>query len=339
MLVVFQNIIIYDGVSGVAKLQLPYFSAVEINTSRNNLTDTCTVSFPQKISQSGRRISDMIQVNDRVEVQYGYGKLTTEFVGYVTGIEPKYNCVVTLENDAWLYKKDTIGKDVILKNTTFDALIKEIYTGKYLTIKEKIGNWAISKDATLLDVLDELKQKFSLPCYWQNGILYVAYEFEKSAKTTIKCDVNANVLLGTDNITLSRSVDVGVVSQGTSPQKDGTTVNVYSYYKNGISKEIISTTQKPRSGSLNNFSLPGLTFKELKALTERRLPKLYSQSISGEITTYGEPSIQFGDAVSFFDRLNPDINGVYDIVEVVKTCSVTDGIRQVIKIGEKIANN
>jgi len=334
---IFSNIIVYSGQKGAAKLQLPYVHSIEISTSRNNYTDTCTIQLPQKMGKVGRRLTDSIQIGDKVEVKYGYGKVITEFIGYVTGVDVKFNAIITLEDDAWLYKLYALGKDYKLKDTTFNTLISTIYKGQFKTTDDKIGDWNISKNATLLDILDELKKTFDTISYWQNGILYVNYEFEKSENKRIRCEIRKNILTDTSTINKSKSNDVGVVSKGTSPQKDGTVIEVYSYYKDVVTREIVSQITSP-VGNISDFQVPGLSREDLQKLTERRLPKLYSQSISGEVTTYGEPSIQHGDAMEYIDNDNSDNNGVYEVVEIIKTLSVDNGLRQTIKIGEKIAN-
>jgi hypothetical protein len=337
-----QHITIYEGNSNTEKFRFPFVSTVEIISSKLNFTDTCTVILPQRIRQVNKKISDYIKIGDKILIKLGYyPELLPEFSGFVTKIKPNNEMVLECENDAFLYKLQSLNP-VVLKDTNYDELIKTIYSGKYKTLTDPIGDCKIGKNVTLLEVLDEMRQKLGTIAYWQDGILFIDYEIIKEPSKTVEFNINENVPIGEDNLeilkpTQQENIYFDVISYGVSPQKDGTVIELYARYKDVPGSEIIVSDVKP-SGNLNKFEIPGLTRDALEKLIKRRLPNLWYTGAVGEITTFGSPSLKHGDLAAIYDKNNKDRNGKYQILEVRKRFGVGIGFRQTVKLGQKIAD-
>ena len=326
---------IYDQTTLQPKLRFPFATEVVISTSRNNFTDTCRIVLPQRTRRVNKKISDLIQVGDIVDVFLGYKpELNLEFQGYVNAINPDSPMVLECEDLSFKYKNKSIGQDYVLKDTTFRELISTIYDREFLTTNDNIGTWKISKNATVVDVLDSLKKVFGTPSYWQDNILYVNYEFAKQPEKTILFDVQKNVPLGSDNIDVNVQTNLSIISHGVSPQKDGTINEAFAYYENNSGKVIRVTANRPE-GVLNTLKFPNLTQETLEQRVKERLPRLYYAGVSGDITGIS-PSFKHGDRLAIRDRRITDKNGIYDVPEVTKMFGVGYGFKHLAKAGLKL---
>lgn len=330
------NITTYNS-DGKEVFIFPFCHSFEIKSSRNTYSDTATIVLPQKMSNKTQKISDLINVGDRITVEAGYKNMTTIFDGYVKSIDPNSPMKLECEDEAFIYKIQSLPENTNkqYKNITFNGLLSEIYKGQYKSTDDLIGTITIDNNAGLLDVLDYLKNTFYVDVYWQKNTLYVGYELFKEPEKTIILDIQGNVPIGTDNVIKLKQNDLLTVAYGLSPQKDGSKIELYAYYKDVQNNEIVYTTKKP-IGNINKLEVPEQSEADLKKLLKRWLPKLYYSGLSGDITTFGAPDVNHGDEAKIIDRRIPDRNGIYEIIEVVKTFSVTDGYKQKITLGLKL---
>ena len=333
----YQEITITDQTTGEDKLRFPFVTAVEIISSRLSFTDTCNLTLPQRTRRVNKKISDLINIGDKITVKLGYyPNLYTEFIGYIAKVNPDSPMNLICEDEAFIHKLSSIGP-LVQKNTTYKALIGAIYSKEFNTIDVNIGDWSISKNATFIDVLDELRQKLGTLSYWQDEILYIDYEIEKEPGQTIIFDVQKNVPSGSDQLEIQKATDYKTISYGLSPQKNGTKIELYAYYADAAGNEIIVTENRP-SGTLNKFEVPNISRASLEKLIIRRLPNLFYTGATGSITTFGAPTFKHGDLAAVYDRRLSDRNGIYQILEVTKTFTAIGGYRQTAKLGQKISD-
>lgn len=333
-----QNIVIYDQNTRLPKLGFPFLTDVEMKSSREAFTDTAVVKLPQRTRRVNRKISDLINIGDLIDIYLGYydplDTLNLEFSGYVSSINPDSPMILTCEDEAFKYKQDSVGP-LKLENTSLLILLTLIYPLEKVVFDAKIGTWTIDENATLIDVLDELRNKLGILSYWKRGILYCNAELLNVPEKTVLFDVQKNVPSGTDNIMVQKANDMKTISHGISQQKDGTKNEVFSYYSDASGKIIVSTPIKPK-GTLNTLKIPELSLVELTKLTEQRLPKLFYTGAKGTIQTFGSPSFSHGDLAAVRDARLNDRNGIYQINEVVKTFGVSTGFKQTANLGIKV---
>ena len=322
--------------NGAFILKFPYIASVSIESSKNSYTDTAELTFTDKIFKNGNRITDYISVGNKIVIQLSYESYpeeVTTFSGYVVEISTTENTTIKLEDEAFLYKTAVITPKVF-KNTTLKDLISYYYKDTFYSADVEIGDWVVNKNATLINLFDELRSKLGMLCYWQNSILYVGAEITRTGRTII-FNVNENVPYGTDDIKTTRPEDSGVVSYGLSQQKNGTKIERYAYYSDATRSKIITTSVKP-IGTINELKLPNITQTKLDYWIKRRLPNLYTNTNTGQITTFGVPVIEHGDFAKVIDGKKTDVSGIYGIIGVTKIFSPSEGFKQTAKIGLKV---
>lgn len=315
--------------------RLPYIESVVINESKKNFTNTATILIPKKTALRAKKISDYISVGDTVNISLSYSNQyeTRNFSGYVTDISVKRNTEIKIEDEAWLYKSSVVDPRVF-RDVKLDDLISYYYTGSKIVADAEIGDWVVNKNATFIDILDEIRQKLGLLSYWQDGTLYVGAEIQTSGRTVL-FDINRNVPEGSDSIKTVQSRDVGVISAGTSPQNDGSVIERYAFYSGPAQERIEVTSDRPTNGAISQMSIPGITQDRLDELIKRRLPNLYTTKTSGSITTFGSPVVKPGDFARVVNAKEPQTEGEYSINTVKTTFDVNNGYKQTVEVGRK----
>jgi hypothetical protein len=332
---------IYDQTTGLAKLIFPSIVNVEIVSSRFEFTDTATVEFSELTYQQNNKISDLIKKGDRIVIELGYFEKNdenygyiTEFDGYVSEIIPTSPIQLKCQDEMYILKQDMIETKVF-KSTNLKELISYYYKGETVIDNADIGDWVIGRNSTLVDVFDELKSKLGILTYFQNKVLYCNAELIKKHEKTVLFDINENVPIDTDQISIENQGNYKLVVHGLSPQKNGTKVERFCYYKDIGRTQVEVSSDKPE-GVLNLVEIPNITQAELDNLIKKRLPKLYEGVTSGEIQTFGQPSFKHSDRAVIRNSKDESVNGTFDIVGVIKRFGVSGGYKQTAKIGLRI---
>lgn len=329
------KIIIYDRVTDNAKFSFDIVSSVIIEKSRNSFTDTCEIVFPNRLRRKDNLV-DKIAIGDRITVELGYfPNLIKEFEGYISFTDKNSPLVIKCEDASFLLKRKSLPATT-LKKTTIQKLIETFYEGETNILDAEIGDWRISQNATLINVLDQLRSKLGVLSYFRNGILNVNTEFLNDPdRNQTLIDVQRNVVQGSDNLQFQEDTDIGVISHGVSVQRDGTKIEVFATYKDNLpDNEIIVSDLQP-IGVLNTIKIPDLTKQALTELTKMRLPKLFYTGATGDIQTFGFPSIDHGDTITLKNRRIPEVNGDYRIIKVKKEFTVSLGYKQKLTLGLK----
>jgi len=152
------DISIFDRNTGKEKFKFDIVTSVEIVKKRTNYTDTATVTFPNRLRRKENLI-DKINIGDKVVIYLGYfPNLVKEFEGYISFIDKNSPLVLKLEDESFQLKRKSLPATT-LKNTTIQELIETFYNGETNILDAEIGDWRVSENATLINVLDELKSK------------------------------------------------------------------------------------------------------------------------------------------------------------------------------------
>lgn len=317
-------------------LALPFVQNVEIVTSRNLFTDTATITMPNRIPQKNQRISDVIQKGSKVTIELGYfPDLVMEFEGYVSQVIPEKTCVIMCEDEAYNVKRESIGRDVVLKATTIKKLVETIYSGKTSISDGNIGDWKISKTSTVIDVLKELQSKFKIFSYFRGDTLVVGVGADTIDQQEITCHFQKNIPIGESSFNFKEAEADRIVVKATNITRSGEVNEVFAYY-DGNPQAIVFAQVAPTSGAINEFNIGGqsdFSIDDLKRLAGIRLEALSFTGVDGSITTYGDPSANHGDLAKVIDLQTTEKNGNYAIVEVVKRFGVGVGYRQDLGLG------
>jgi len=332
------RIIIYELNTTKAKFDFDIVTSVEIVKDRSTFTDTATVIFPNRLRRKENLI-DKINIGDRIEIFLGYfPNLVLEYEGFISFIDKNSPLVLKLEDQSFLLKRNSLSATT-LKQTTLKKLIETFFEGETNIFDTEIGDWRISENATLVNVLDELKSKFGILSHFKNGILNVNTELitDSTTNQTI-LNIQRNVVQDSDDLNFQKDTDIGIISHGLSLQKNGTKIEVFAFYKDNLpDNEIVVSTSRP-IGVLNTFKVPDLSLVALTKLVEQRLPKLFYTGVTGKVTTFGAPSIDHGDTVNLIDERTPERNGQYRVNAVTKNYDNTVGYKQTVTLGLKTGN-
>ena len=340
---IFTRVYVYDKDTNKIKANFPYADSIVITEDRNQFTNTATVTVSHRIKTKNLAVTDIFKIQDRIAIWMGYFDdtvvgfgLKLEFEGYISSINPNSPLIFECQDQAFLYKLEQVGA-LRQTNTTLSKLLKAIYKGKTLFMDAKIGTWSVDKNATLLNVLDELKQKLGFVSYWRNGILHVNAETLLQPEKTILLDTHKNVPLDSNTLLIKKNSDQKTISYGISKQSGGTKNEAWCYYRDLSNTDII-VSKTAVNGVVSKMTLPSnLSFEYVSELAKRRLPNIDYTGVDGTIKTFGAPSVHIGDYVAIKDNDNKDLTAVYKIESITKGFSA-DGYFQTIKPSKKVRN-
>lgn len=317
---------------------LPLVHDAVIREGRNQFTDTAVIRLPNRITDSGKKISDFIPLGAEVKIEIGYyPDLFTQFGGYVSQVIPERMASVKCENEMYTLKRQNIGKDIIQKNTTTKRMIEAIYSGELEVNETNIGDFTASASATVVDVLAELQSNYRIYSYFRGKTLVVGAENDSRQKREIKCSFQENVPSGESNYNIKDSTADEIAVKVSKVGRDGVVMNVFAYYDN--TNNIIYSTESPFNKSVNEFNIGGgsdMSDSDMKALAKRRLEALSFTGVDGSVTIYGtegNEGARHGDTAVVTDLAVPEKNGKFAIVEVVKRAGVNIGYRQDLILG------
>jgi hypothetical protein len=303
-----------------------------IDSDRNKFTETAVIKLPNKLRTKNRKITDYIKINDPVSIELGYApELNLIFTGYVSKIDPDSPATVSCENEAFVWKQKSVGPFTGRKLKISDLMTGIGYTGALsLGTDPDIGDWLVEKNNTVLNVLEELRNKFGLLSYWRSDkILYIAEDFD-SIGSDAKFSFQNNVI-SSDLDFIVNAGDIQPISHGVSIQKDNKKIELFAYYLDD--EVVVSKTQPP--GILNTMNVPYISEGALSDLIKRRLPRLRNDGIKGSFTAFGAPRVEHGGNAVLIDNKFPEREGKYKI-QRVETSFGVGGFRQIIEPDQKL---
>lgn len=320
----------------IGEIKLPFVADVQVVDTRNAMTNTATLSMPNRLSARGKKISDVFKQGDKVVIKLGYfPTLSTVFEGYISQVMPDKTVTILCENEAYKYKRKSIGKDIIKKNAQIKALISEIYSGTLYASDANIGDWKISKNATLIEILQKIQSDFKIYCYFRGEDLIVGAENDPREVKNIKCDFQKNIPLGESSFTFKEAEAQKIIVKASNINRKGEIKEVFCYYSDG---GVVYDTAQPELGAVTEMNITGDEIEDsfLKELAKRKLEALSFVGAEGSITVYGSTMATHGDIAEVKDTEIPEREGKYAIVEVVTTFGIQSGYRQELKLGIKI---
>ncbi|OON67810.1 hypothetical protein [Hymenobacter sp. CRA2] len=309
------------------KLTVDFVHAIDIESSWQTLTDTCTIKLPRNVHNLNRQgqLPGAIKVGARVRVEYGYGAVRPEFTGYVVGVKEGPPCEIQCEDDMWLLKRKPLTKS--WRQVTLQQLLEYVrsQSGQHFAIQTlgstNLGRFAANQE-TGAQLLDRLRKDFGLFCFFRAGVLVAGdpYQALKTAPRhtlAFRRNVISNDLQYTaaENIRLKVRCISHLASRGKGRQR--------------IVKEF-----GDQDGELRTFNFADVPADELIKRGKAELAHLRFTGYRGTITTFGEPLVEHGHVVQVQDPDYTDRDGYYSVNKVVKSFGVS-GSRRVITLGPK----
>jgi hypothetical protein len=292
----------------IGNLKFNFVTNLQIKKSWETLTDTAMIELPNKLYLKNTQIKDIIKVNDPVTIKIGYfPDLITRFTGYVSKVVPDSPLKIMCEDEAFKLKQISI-KSYSKNNVTLQQLITDNYSGEVNIVDANLGAFRIS-NATLIQVLQEIRNKYKLYSWFRDGVLYSGVPFIEPGDVK-KFHFQRNVI--SHNLEWQDEEDLKTIAHGVSKQSDGKTLELYVYYKDGV----ITTTETKPFGNLNTMKIPNVSRTRLEELLKRWLPNLTYTGYKGSFECFGLPIVNHGDVARLKDLKFPERDGDYLIRSV-----------------------
>jgi hypothetical protein len=310
---------------------------VDIESTWQNLTDTCIIQVPNNFKREGRPITvgdtGFFKRGDKVEVQLGYfPTLTTEFTGYIRKIFVDNVIKIEVEDASYLLKQST--KTFSAKAVTAESLLADISPIEYQTEDAQLGKFRITR-VTPAQVLAELKKKYGLVSYIRNEVLRVGLAYYLDEGRELEFDLEKTVI--ENDLEFIDVNELKPTVLGINSKDDNTIVEKWAYYEAGKTEPTIADKKPEGYEQTDKISISEeVSETTLEDLITNTLKRRISTGIRGSFKTFLQPSVQHGDRVKLKSRKFPEKEGTYLVKKVVKSFGLSGG-RQEITLDTKIA--
>lgn len=322
-----------------------FVHSIEIESSYENLTDTCKIIIPRKLTFDGEPLfngdNPIFRRGDKIEVSIGYvPNITKVFSGYIKNVGSNVPTILECEDDMWLLKQYTVNypskaglieriakaplnyhpqtiQPTLKLNELLDYCLPNI---DFQTVDNiDLGKFTIVNASPAM-VLDKLKDEYGLYSYFRNGILKVG--FANNASVTSEAEFKMEeVVINSDSLKWQRSEDVRLKCVAISMNKDNTKTQVEFGDSDGNQITIHKYDMDAKS----------LEFAAKEWIKENKYT-----GFKGEVETFGEPVMNHGDRCKLTSIKLPERDGTYLIKKVKRIYSVDDGNHQILTLGMKV---
>jgi hypothetical protein len=335
-------------------------------------TKTTMSFFGKNKNIAGFNGAPLLMRGDKVKVEAFYiyyddnlSEKQTEkrlvFDGYITKINAKTPVEIEVEDNMYLLKQlpmtnGAYGSGVSLETILTNALIGTGLTVNQLTTTKLTwdNSLLMIENMTIAQFLEKLRKDAFLHCYFRGtelrvgSIVYI--EAEAKTKTfqfqenIISSDLT---FVRKDDIVLSAVASNHIEELTGKTTKDGhaktrnSRIEVLVWFDRSgkfQSKEV-KKGDKPDAnvdGERKTFHfLEAKTTADLISLAKASLQKYYYTGFKGSFTTFGTPSVDFGDNAIIINDILPEQNGTYKI-KAVNISGGVNGFRQKIELDYKI---
>lgn len=334
--------------SGSKNITFNFVHSIEIESSYENLTDTCKITIPRKLTFEGADLfvgdDPIFKRGDKIEVSIGYvPNITKVFSGYIKTVGSNVPTVLECEDGMYLLKQWTVNypskvglqtrsaKGKLLKHpktipfsVKLDELLDYCLTDhdiEYEIVDNiDLGSFRVINASPSM-VLDKLKSEYGLYSYFRDGVLHVG--FANDASVTSEAELKMEeVVINSDTLEWSRAEDVRIKCVAISIFPDNTKSNPIEF---GDADGNQITIHK------YNMDAASLEFAAKEWIVENKYT-----GYKGDIETFGEPIIKHGDRVKLTSVKLPERDGTFLVKKVKRIYSVDAGNHQVLTLGAKV---
>jgi hypothetical protein len=332
--------------SGSKNITFNFVHSIEIESSYENLTDTCKITIPRKLTFEGVPLftgdNPIFKRGDKIEVSIGYvPNITKVFSGYIKTVGSNVPTVLECEDGMYLLKQYTVNypskkalDEVISKlkvhpatiplKVKLNELLDFCLTPKGIEYEVvdniDLGSFRVINASPAM-VLDKLKSEYGLYSYFRDGILHVG--FANDASVTSEAELKMEeVVINSDTLEWSRAEDVRLKCVAISIFPDNTKSDPIEF---GDPDGNQITIHK------YNMDAKSLEFAAKEWIAENKYT-----GYRGEIETFGEPIIKHGDRVKLTSVKLPERDGAFLVKKVKRIYIVDNGNHQVLTLGAKV---
>jgi len=314
-------------------------NSIEIVSSWEDMTDTCTILVPNAFKRNNKNITvgddGFFKRGDEITVKMGYfeseKELETRFDGFIRKITPDNLIKIECEDLMFKLKQEPVTKS--FKKIKLSLFLAELTTEKFKAVDATLGKFRISR-STVVKVLDELQKSYGLISYIRNKVLRVGLAYYPDESKNIELHIDGEKGNTADNsLEFIDSNELQIVVKGSSMQSNNKIVERWAYYNSD--KKLILTSTDPKKGETDTLSVPLQTADQLDGFITQRLEKRLSTGITGTVTAFLEPIVSHGDVVDLKSKKFPEKEGKYLVKRVKTSMTVSGGGRQEIELDIK----
>ena len=352
-----QSLITITSAGTNRKIDFDFVHSIEIETSYENLTDTCKITIPKKLTFEGADLfngkNPIFQRGDSIEVQIGYvPNITTVFVGYIKNVGTNVPTVLECEDEMYLLKQWTINypsKVGLIERSKKGKLLKHPKIIPFSVKLDELLDYCLSDhdieyniidnidlgqfrmiNATPAAALDKLKSEYGLYSYFKNKtdasgnvtrILHVG--FANDASETFEAEFKMEqVVINSDTLEWQRAEDVRIQCSAISMFPDNTK-----------SDPIIVGDPDGNQITIHKYNM---NESALRFAAEQWIKENKYTGYRGEVETFGEPIMRHGDRAKITSTKLPERDGTFLIKKVKRVYSVDAGNHQFLTLGAKV---
>ncbi len=325
---------------------------IEINSSWEDMTDTCTITIPRKVKWIDKDLAagsaPALAIGDPVKIELGYDfNYSTYFQGYVTAIGAKTPVTIECQDAFWYLKRVNSGKSFQLGTAPINIGNKGFSLGKGTTIKQLL---ATIEDIYLSsDIYKKEGAKINFIPYGKEiqigsiraDNVSLAFVFSSIKKTGIVTFMRGhNLYCGVaywedQRNTINRQFDYNIIEDSLI-QKRAEDNKIKMVVKAIDNKNLKSIEVGDADGATVNYLVTGVTTQaQMKDQGEREILKYKFDGWHGSFTTFGDEFIKHGDVINLTDKVIKDRNGKF-FVKGVRTNFGTEGFRNTIELHRKL---
>lgn len=349
------------------KVSFNFVHSIEIESSYENLTDTCKITLPRKLTFEGKKLFEgndpIFKRGDNIEVQIGYvPNITTVFVGYIKNVGTNVPTVLECEDEMYLLKQWTVNYpkkiDLITKSKKGKLLIHPKEVPFTVKLKELLDYCLSDHDIefdvidnidlgqrrfvnmTPAGVLDKLKSEYGLYSYF----------VDKVNKTTGKVVIDIKTNKPVRVLHVGFANDAAITHESTFKMEE-VIINsdtlewsraedvriqcsaISMFPDNTKSDPIIVGDPDGNQITIHKYNMNA---SALKFAAEEWIKENKYTGYRGDVETFGEPVMNHGDRVKLTSVKLPERDGTFLIKKVKRVYSVDAGNHQIFTLGAKV---
>jgi hypothetical protein len=298
----------------IGSIEFDFVHEYSVESSWQELTDKARIVLPANLKVSEKNLKATIKKGDAVVIRSGYGENINEiFTGFVSAVKPTVPIEIEAEDMLWQLKQMKVN--VVAKNTTIPAFLRSVLPGIEVGGFDVQLPQFVAQDISAAKLLQEIKSDYGLMCFFRDGKLQVANQYDKEYARDVVARLNFNVK--DDNLEYVDKEDVKL------------NITAISNMANGIKHEVVIGDPEGDSRTLNFYDVPKA---ELQQLAEQEAERLIYTGFRGTLTLFAEPFARHGDIVDIRDDQDSDKVGRYWIDKVTYKGGV-NGFEQLIELG------
>jgi hypothetical protein len=308
-----------------------FVNEVEISEGWENLTDTCKIVIPRKLTFQGKDIAigdnAIFKRGQTIKVELGYdGVLKTAFQGYISRVHLALPLMFECEDEMYVLKKNTLANKS-WDGVSLSTLLKYImpsgvsYTTNGFSFTN-LGKIRISNNATTAMVLDMLKRNYQVFSFYRNRKLYIGLPYQVSLRKNRTFDFEKNIIED-KSLEYMRDEDVKIKVKAVSITPDNKKTEAF-------------WPSEDAEGEQKTIHKYNISESDLQAEAKRYYETFKYEGYRGSFVTFGEPYTNHGDGVQLLSTKLPEREkGVY-LVRSVKRTFGQNGYRQQIELANRI---